>query len=172
MGILRGPGSISDINTVRRSVMNNWIYNTLQPIDSFEFIDGKIYISGDFILKDLKATKLNPPFPIYHVHGDVILANSQLETLDGCPEVVDGNFDCSGCKNLKSLKGAPKNVSDCFDCSNCPKLKSLNGAPETVEGNFDCSNCPKLKSLNGAPKYVREDFTCVNSGIKNVKVTS
>ena len=32
---------------------------------------------------------------------------------------VEGDFDCSNCKDLKTLKGAPKEVEGDFNCSNC-----------------------------------------------------
>lgn len=32
---------------------------------------------------------------------------------------VEGDFDCSNCKDLKTLEGAPKEVEGDFNCSNC-----------------------------------------------------
>ena len=80
---------------------------------------------------------------------------------------VDGEFDCSGCKELISLEGAPKEVGGHFSCYNCENLTSLEGAPEKVGKDFSCSDCKNIKSLKGAPEEVGYEFTC--NGCKNLK---
>lgn len=69
---------------------------------------------------------------------------------------IQGNFDCSGCPNLKSLEGAPQEVKGNFYCIGNESLTTLKGAPQKVEGVFDCSGCINLESLEGAPKECRE----------------
>jgi len=54
--------------------------------------------------------------------------NEQLLTCEGAPEIVYGNFNIGGCKNLTSLEGSPKKIiGGVYDFGDCPKLKSLNG---------------------------------------------
>ena len=86
----------------------------------------------------------------------------ELTSLEGCPDYVRGNFNCSQCDNLTSLKGAPKEVDGDFVCKLSHKLTSLEGAPERVGGNFDCHYCKSLTSLKGAPEKVGGYFDCHN----------
>ncbi|HDR9764138.1 TPA: hypothetical protein ACK3Q6_002691 [Burkholderia cepacia] len=51
------------------------------------------------------------------------------------------------CCGLISLEGAPEYVGGNFDCSD-NELNSLNGAPKHVEGDFVCVSC-SLETLNG-----------------------
>ena len=51
------------------------------------------------------------------------------------------DFYCSHCKNLQSLEGCPETINGDFSCSRCDNLKSLNGCPENVNGDFYCMNC-------------------------------
>jgi hypothetical protein len=88
--------------------------------------------------------------------------------LEGAPETLEGNFDCSKCVELETLKGAPKEVSKNFNCSGCNNLKTLEGAPEKVGDNFNCAQCDNLESLEGAPKYIGKDFVC--KGNKKLKI--
>lgn len=54
------------------------------------------------------------------------------------------NFDCSDC-DLISLKGAPKNVNGNFDCSNCKNLISIKHKPKKIRGVLNYSGCIKIK---------------------------
>lgn len=76
-------------------------------------------------------------------------ALNDLDSLEGSPEIVSGDFFCSN-NELRSLKGAPKIVGGDFWCVNNDKLESLEGAPESVRGSFACS--PKL--LYGENLYI------------------
>ena len=82
-----------------------------------------------------------------------------LKSLEGAPEKVGGDFDCSYCNSLESLKGAPKEVKG-FYCVDCRSLKTLKGAPEKVRGNFNCDRCNSLTSLEGVPKEINGSFNC------------
>lgn len=94
--------------------------------------------------------------------------NTKLESLEGSPKKVIGNFDCTDNPNLISLKGSPKEVTGYFYCSRNDKLTSLEGAPEEISGNFHCADNKNLISLKGAPKKGVEDFYCDD----NPKITS
>ena len=80
------------------------------------------------------------------------------------------DFYCSLCKNLQSLEGCPETINGNFSCSFCDKLQSLNGAPETVNGYFDCSDCNNLQSLNGAPEKISGDFYCKSCNLDFIKL--
>lgn len=41
------------------------------------------------------------------IEGDFFCGFNKLESLKGCPEIVNGNFSCNN-NNLKSLKFSPK----------------------------------------------------------------
>ena len=71
----------------------------------------------------------------------VISKSPNLESLEGCPKEVCGDFYCYNCNNLESLKGCPNKVSGNFSCRRCSKLESLKGAPKEVGGYFDCREC-------------------------------
>ena len=86
--------------------------------------------------------------------------DTDLISLEGCPDYVRGYFDCRYCRNLLSLKGAPKEVGGDFWCSRCYKITSLEGSPRKVGGDFLCESCYGLTSLKGAPKEVGGDFWC------------
>ena len=114
------------------------------------------------ILNSNSDTLTNGMFKWGTVRGFFDCTGSILETLEGAPEYIEYNFNCSGSGKLKSLEGAPKYVGGEFRCTDCPKLESLKGAPKKVGKNFSCSRCEKLKSLKGAPKEVGGDFWCTN----------
>ena len=92
--------------------------------------------------------------------GDIDVSAKELDSLEGSPREVDGNFGCDF-NNLYSLKGAPKIVKGHFSCYT-NNLTSLEGAPKEVHGNFDCSNNIKLESLEGAPELVTGNFDCTH----------
>ena len=78
-----------------------------------------------------------------HVEGHFRLLNNWLITLEGAPESVGRDFNCSY-NHLTTLKGAPKSVGGHFDCNN-NQLTSLEGAPKSVGGDFSChSNAKKF----------------------------
>ena len=103
------------------------------------------------------------------VGGNFDCSNSVIKSLEGAPRRVGGNFDCSG-NNFKNLKGAPKEVGGNFICTrgySRGKLTSLKGAPKEVGGDFNCSY-NSLKSLVGAPQKVGGDFNCESNFIKSL----
>lgn len=118
-------------------------------------IDNNVSIAG----RELKEI----PFKFKEIGGFFDCGDNQLETLEGCPEIVKGSFNCS-ISNLKDLHGAPKSVGGSFNCSHNSKLNSLEGAPEVINGNFMCNRC-SLSTLKGAPKMVRGDFECYGNDL-------
>ena len=83
--------------------------------------------------------------------------NEDLDSLEGSPEVIRGNFDVTD-NNLTSLKGSPVKIFGNFSCYN-NKITSLEYGPEIVTGNYDVGADNNLTSLKGAPMSVGGDFT-------------
>lgn len=99
------------------------------------------------------------------IDGEVNLRFTSIRSLVGLPEKV-GRLQCDHCDNLVDLKGCPEIISsddldgDClfYECKN---LKSLEGGPIYVKGKFCVSECDKLTSLKGSPMECYHYF-CVN----------
>lgn len=90
----------------------------------------------------------------------------KLKSLEGCPQIVGGHFNCSY-NQLKSLVGGPKEVALNYVCSdNC--LISLQGSPEEVIGNFNCED-NILETLKGGPLKVGEKYWCCKNRLVSLK---
>ena len=100
------------------------------------------------------------------VEGDFYCDYNELTTLEGGPKIVEGNFYCSN-NNLISLEGGPEIVEGDFYCD-YNELTTLEGGPKIVEGNFYCSN-NNLISLEGAPKIVEGRFDCFDNKLTSLK---
>ena len=122
-------------------------------------IDGSVYVNGnsDVEIRCNELIKGHFPVRFYKVKGSFRCNCSKLTSLQGAPQEVEGNFNCSSCKNLTSLQGAPQEVGGRFCCDFCEKLTSLQGAPQKVGGDFDCSYC-NLKNTNGRPSQIGGKF--------------
>jgi hypothetical protein len=83
-----------------------------------------------------------------------------LESLEGGPEVVEGDFYCCYNPKLVTLKGSPKTVGKDFTASDNLSLESLEGGPEEVGGDFSCSWNAELVTLKGSPESVGGTFVC------------
>jgi hypothetical protein len=109
----------------------------IDPSRAYIESDGRITSSRNiFITSDMvenKKMKLK-----FSNVGEGFQIETDLDTLEGCPEIVDGTFNCFDIK-LKSLKGGPRLVGDIYDCVR-NNLTSLEGAPESVGVMFDCRN--------------------------------
>ena len=123
--------------------------------------DGSLSIDDNVTIVQGKLKKL--PFKFKEIGGFFSCGGNDLETLEGCPEIVKGSFNCS-INNLEDLRGAPKSVSGSFNCSNNKELNSLEGAPEVINGSFMCSSC-NFSTLKGAPKTVKGDFECYRNDL-------
>ena len=131
---------------------------SLNPSTGLVDVDGNFDCSREG-LKDFLGVRFGA------VSGDFYCDGNNLKSLEGAPQTVGGNFNCSN--NLTSLAGAPETVGGNFDCGS-NNLTSLAGAPETVGGNFDCDN-NNLTSLEGAPQTVVEDFWCQRNNLTSLE---
>lgn len=78
----------------------------------------------------------------------------ELESIEGLPEVMLGDFQLWGCEKLKSLKGAPKKINGEFRCNGCDSLENLEGMPQEGVTRLLLYDCKKLKSLKGCTNDV------------------
>lgn len=98
--------------------------------------------------------------------GDVLIhLNSRLKSLQGGPQKVNGNFDCS-LNRLMNLEHLPMHIKGSISLGG-NKLASLNGAPKRVNGFFFV-NHNQLKTLKGVPEYIQEDFDVSNNPLENL----
>jgi len=116
---------------------------------------GKVDIEGtfdatDYSLYDLEGIEFGV------VSGSFMIAENNLTTLKGCPEVVGKKFTCRGNNKLESLEFGPKKVGGDYYCSYC-SLQSLDGSPEEIEGDFNFTN-NLISSLKGGPRIVKGSF--------------
>lgn len=129
--------------------------NKRLPVE-FDLVDGYFDISDNGLVSLEGCPN--------HVTKDFNCSNNNLDILFGAPQKV-GDFNCSFNK-LKDLSYAPKEVLGYFDCSN-NELESIKGSPRTVKGYFKCSN-NKIISLRGGPKYVEGTFDCSGNYIETL----
>lgn len=66
-----------------------------------------------------------------------------LTSLEGCPEKVK-YFRCFKCHGLTDLKGSPDVVEKEFTCTGCDNLKSVNGLSKKIKGDVTICECPSL----------------------------
>ena len=81
---------------------------------------GEIDVNGSvwLINKDFKEL----PYKFGKVKDFFTLQNCRyLTSLKNCPNIVTGNFRCSGCSQLDSLEGCPKEVGGDFWCNDCKR---------------------------------------------------
>lgn len=163
--------------------IEEWLnYHDIKNYSISENLQIKVY--GSVNLKNKLAEK-KLPVTFESVNGYFDISENHLESLEGCPEIVQKDFNCSN-NNLLTLFGAPISVGD-FDCSrnrlkslsyspkkvngyfNCSDnyITSINGSPRTVKGYFKCSN-NDLTSLKNGPKYIKDYFDCSNNKIEHL----
>jgi len=126
-------------------------------------------IRGNFecaVNKDLKSLDGCPE----RVTGDFQCYSSGIETLEGGPLYVGGNYIAYNSTDLVSLKGSPEKVGGDFrvDIMGSGKLKTLKGGPVIVGGNFNCRN-HNLDSLKWGPKEVGGNYTCAGNNLTSLE---
>ena len=84
--------------------------------------------------------------------GILKVFNDDLWSLDGCPEYITGEFNCSYNK-LKSLVGGPKEVDGDYDCTDNP-LSNLIGCASHISGELYCYDTA-ITSLVGIHKIIK-----------------
>lgn len=86
------------------------------------------------------------------ITGDFDISGSDIPSLKGCPETVQGSFYCKECHKLSNLQGAPSYVGDDFSCQGCKNLRSTKGFPKHVGKKFNFRDCKNLRDYTDAPE--------------------
>lgn len=165
---------------------NNYIRNFISKQkhpDEFSITkDGKVNSNVSVIItqEDLVNNKL--PFEFGYVAGGFRITDTQIESLEGAPKIVGGDFEIWDCPKLKSLEFSPNKVGvnyvlfkvgveDMTGCSqeiggslkagSCKKLKSLVGSPEKINVDLTVIGCDEFDSIEGLPKEIGGDLNLV-----------
>jgi hypothetical protein len=103
---------------------------------------------------NMKSVKDLPGYPFQDPYGwPFDCRDKQLKSLEGCPQVINGDFCCSF-NLLQSLQYCPQIVKGGFLCS-YNNLQSLQYCPQIVNGSFYCNN-NNLQSLQNIHKYCKQ----------------
>ena len=89
---------------------------------------------------------------IQYTTGGLSIKHSGIASLDGCPEFINGTFQCSD-NLLSSLVGGPRKVDGSYICIR-NQLTNLDGAPTHISVTFDFTYNP-ITSLIGIHKIVK-----------------
>ena len=149
---------MKSVSQIEEWLTKNAINNYTISNDLLVSVFGNVNLNG-------KLTSKSLPVKFKSVDGYFDISNNALNTLEGSPETVIKDFNCSS-NSLESLVGAPYKVGD-FDCSN-NKLNSLSHCPKEVNGFFDCSN-NEILSIKGSPRTVKGYFKCSTNKISTLK---
>ena len=124
----------SGLTSEQKDFLNRYTQGTwsVNPTTGLVDIQGKFFFRT-YINKEAKSF-FGVKFG--NVTEDFDCLYTQLESLEGAPQKVDGNFVCSD-NGLQSLAGAPQKVFGDFNCSD-NGLQSLAGAPQEIGGEFQC----------------------------------
>ncbi|MCP4971881.1 MAG: hypothetical protein GY932_14960 [Arcobacter sp.] len=134
-------------------------------IKNYSFSDNlKVKVFGNVDLRN-KLNEIKIPIYFESVNGYFDISENNLESLEGSPEIVLKDFNCSYNK-LKTLFSGPKSVGD-FNCSN-NILENLSYSPKEVKGYFNCSN-NLISSINGSPRTINSYFNCSNNILSSLK---
>lgn len=118
-----------------------WHYSKIKSLKNFP-----VNVEGNLTVMSNKITSLENS-TVNEVKGTFNISNNKLKNLKGGPKCV-GNIVCVSC-GLESLDGSPIEVRGDFTCSN-NNLTSVKSSTFYIGGTFDCSN-NKLKNLIDLP---------------------
>lgn len=127
-------------------------------------VDGNVKIKKNK-KKETKLFDSNARFGT--INGDFDISGSDIQSLKGCPETVQGSFYCKECHELSNLQGAPSYVGGDFSCQGCNNLKSTKGFPKHVGKKFNFRDCKNLRDYTDAPEDVLRLINTVTQKIGN-----
>lgn len=85
------------------------------------------------IFKNMGFSPHELPVAFGHVKGNFSINTNGLKSLKGCPNIVDGHFDCDQ-NDLVDLQGAPEHTGS-FYARSC-NLTSSKGVSKTINGGL------------------------------------
>ena len=83
--------------------------------------------------------------------GNLDIRNAHLTSLEGCPKIIHGDFDCSW-NAIESLIGDPERVEGSYRCQN-NKIESLDGIASYIGDILSLSFNP-IESITGIHKKI------------------
>lgn len=92
-------------------------------VSSITKITGDLEFEND---RDYKIDSLEQCYLPNEIGGNFIFTNTYITNLKGCPEIIGGNCDLTNSHNLESIEGFPKKVGGDFDYSGTPLSLSKN----------------------------------------------
>ena len=142
---------MTDRDQILHDFTNNFWYEDSAKIEVDDA--GLVHVSNCRHIQ-LKEQRMFNKLPVKFgsISGDLTVSNNTLQTLEGCPEFVPGNFRCSNTQ-IKSLHGGPRKVgssgSSWYEAMFWPKwpLHSLEGLAEEIHGRVYVSYTPRLPLL-------------------------
>lgn len=152
---------INDDLTIDANLIELTNFNETELPDYIQFNNVNVFNARWTYLKNCKG------FPKSCLTFDA--SNSDLESLEGCPQEVKHSFDLENCTKLESLKGCPEKILGDF-CCKYTKIKNLKGGPNYIGGHFYLIGNEQLESLEGGPKEVWGNFILNNNNrLKSLK---
>lgn len=110
------------------------------------------------------------PYKINICHNSFSVYNSGLKTLENCPEVIKGHFNCSFC-NLTSLDFHPKSVSGVVDAS-WNKISKISSLPnEFVFLDLRSNQLEDPKFFKQYIKKRNDDLASISNPESNIDLT-
>ncbi len=116
---------------------------------------------------ELEAMQLKRiPIKFNQINGNFSITNNALVSLYGCPNIVDGAFNCSQNK-LKSLKWGPVGGMSSYFCD-LNELIDLEGCAQEIGSHFMCSD-NFLTSLKGGPRIVGHNYFATENDLQTLE---
>lgn len=126
--------------------------------------DFSVDVFEDMMICQVSNNKL--PIQFNKVQGDFIIDSLNLETLEGSPKIVTGNFSAKY-NQLKTLKFSPESCQNYIINDN--QLESLEGISRNIQGNIICNN-NKITSLKGL-SVVKGSLNIENNNLDDIDTT-
>lgn len=124
-----GYHQLTDKAKIESWLTTRMIFNTTIKSDNSIIVTEDVDLSSKS--KDrLKISKL--PVKFFHALKSFNVSHNELETLAGCPDIVEENFNASFNYDLKSFALGPKRVYGNYSAEGC-NIRSLVGISDHIE---------------------------------------
>jgi len=151
------------VNHPYYNTYGDWKYNSETGLVD---ITGNFYIGGRYneIIKFPSGLRFGS------VTGNFCISYSDITSLEGFPQFVANKFDVSNNRFLESLEGGPQEVGGDYHCVYC-ELTSLRGIARIIGGSI-YANSNKLESLEEIEHLLGNSITFFqNRGISDIILT-
>jgi hypothetical protein len=151
--------------------VNHPYYNTYGDW-KYNYETGLVDITGNFYIggRYNEVIKFPSGLRFGSVTGNFYISYSDITSLEGFPQFVANKFDVSNNRFLESLEGGPQEVGGDYQCVYC-ELTSLRGIARIIGGSI-YANSNKLESLEGIEHLLGNNITFFqNRGISDIILT-